>query len=207
MMQNDTIARADARVRRTHELIRDAFMSLLIERGFDEITVQAIAERAGINRATFYRHYADKFDLADRLTDILFADINRQFREGADTSSMEIWQLMFKHVAEHATFYRAMLGKGGIPGFTERVRNSVEEQMLAQLPAMGFTETQLGMPLELVVRYTATAQVGFMQWWLENDTPFPPETAALYLFNLHVRGGVWGLGLAGPADSGGGTSG
>lgn len=185
----------DARVRRTHELIRDAFMELLIERGFDAITVQAIAEGAGINRATFYRHYKDKFDLADRLTDVLFADINAQFQSDVDTSSIEIWQLMFDHVAEHAAFYRAMLGKGGIPGFTERVRQAVETQMLLQLPSMGFTETQMEMPLALVVRYMAAAQVGFMQWWLENEMPFPAGEAAVYLFNLHARGGVWGLGL------------
>ena len=64
---------SDPRVHRTKTLIRDAFMELIIEQGFDKVTVRAITERARINRATFYRHYTDKHDLAARLTDILFS--------------------------------------------------------------------------------------------------------------------------------------
>lgn len=36
-----------------------------MERRFDEITVQDIAERAGVNRATFYAHFQDKYDLLE----------------------------------------------------------------------------------------------------------------------------------------------
>jgi AcrR family transcriptional regulator len=39
-------------------------IELAAERGFDAITVGDIARRAGVNRATFYRHYQDKYDLA-----------------------------------------------------------------------------------------------------------------------------------------------
>jgi hypothetical protein len=52
------------------------------------------------------------------------------------------------------------------------------------------------MPQALAIHYLAAAQVGFIQWWLENEMPFPPETAAVYLVNLHQRGGSWALGLA-----------
>ncbi len=58
---------ADPRVRRTRGLIQRAFMELLMERGFEAIKVQDIAERATINRATFYAHFTDKYDLFDAL--------------------------------------------------------------------------------------------------------------------------------------------
>jgi AcrR family transcriptional regulator len=186
----------DARVRRTRELIRDAFMELIVEQGFDNVTVQAIAARAQINRATFYRHYTDKFDLAARLTDLLFADVAAQLESSSADAPLANWQLLFEHVAHYAPFYRAMLGKGGIPGFPERVRETVEAQMTAFLPAWGFTETRLQMPLSLAVRYLAAAQVGLIQWWLENDMPYPPEQAARYLVDLHLRGGMWALGFS-----------
>lgn len=55
----------DPRVKRTRKLLHDAFDSLLTEKGFEAITVQDIAERATLNRATFYAHFQDKFDLVD----------------------------------------------------------------------------------------------------------------------------------------------
>jgi AcrR family transcriptional regulator len=59
--------RVDPRVTRTRKLIRDALTTLIAEKSFEAITVQDIAERATINRATFYAHYTDKFALLDSL--------------------------------------------------------------------------------------------------------------------------------------------
>lgn len=53
----------DPRVKRTRLLIQNALVSLLGETEFESITVQEIAERATVNRATFYAHYEDKYDL------------------------------------------------------------------------------------------------------------------------------------------------
>lgn len=58
----------DPRVVRTRRLIIDAFASLLAEKEFDAITVQDIASRATVNRATFYSHFDDKYDLVDKMT-------------------------------------------------------------------------------------------------------------------------------------------
>jgi AcrR family transcriptional regulator len=55
----------DPRVKRTRQLLQQAFMSLMMERRFRDITVQEIADRATVNRATFYAHFEDKFDLLD----------------------------------------------------------------------------------------------------------------------------------------------
>ncbi len=56
----------DPRVKRTRQLIEQAFMDIINEKGFQEVTVQDITERAGINRATFYSHFEDKYDLLDQ---------------------------------------------------------------------------------------------------------------------------------------------
>lgn len=55
--------RLDPRVKRTRQLIEQAFMEVISEKGFQEVTIQDITERAGINRATFYAHFGDKYDL------------------------------------------------------------------------------------------------------------------------------------------------
>ncbi|MCL4859664.1 MAG: TetR/AcrR family transcriptional regulator [Caldilineaceae bacterium] len=57
----------DPRVRRTRRLLQQAFRELLAEKRFQAISVQDIAERATVNRATFYAHFDDKFALVDSL--------------------------------------------------------------------------------------------------------------------------------------------
>lgn len=56
----------DPRVKRTRSLLEQAFMALIQEKGFQAVSVQDIAERAGVNRATFYAHFTDKYDLLDQ---------------------------------------------------------------------------------------------------------------------------------------------
>lgn len=185
----------DLRVQRTREQIRDAFMALLLEKPFDQISVSELAQRARINRATFYRHYTDIHDLAERLTDLLFAEMREPFNQQGGESSAADWQILFDHVAQYASFYRAMMGPGGIPRFRERVETAVANQMTHLLPAFGFDPAKRQMPQALAVHYMAAAQVGFIQWWLTNDMPFSPQTAAAHLINLHWHGGSWALGL------------
>lgn len=55
----------DPRVKRTRSLILNAFMEILPEKGFQSVSVQDITEKAGINRATFYAHFEDKYKLLD----------------------------------------------------------------------------------------------------------------------------------------------
>ncbi len=55
----------DPRVKRTRSLILQAFESLLAEKGFESISVQDVTDKAEVNRATFYAHFHDKYELLD----------------------------------------------------------------------------------------------------------------------------------------------
>lgn len=55
----------DPRIKRTRQLLHRAFTELLAEKSFEEISVQDIAERSTVNRATFYDHFPDKFALLE----------------------------------------------------------------------------------------------------------------------------------------------
>jgi AcrR family transcriptional regulator len=62
----------DPRVKRTRNLLLQAFSDLLAEREFESISVQDVTDRAEINRATFYAHFQDKYTLLDRSIAELF---------------------------------------------------------------------------------------------------------------------------------------
>ena len=69
-----TEGRLDPRVRRTRELLVKAFNELVSEKGHAGLTVQEIAERATINRATFYAHFKDQYELFDYAISEAFRD-------------------------------------------------------------------------------------------------------------------------------------
>src|SRR5712692_2043457 len=57
----------DPRVKRTRKLLQQALIELLQEKGFASISIQDIAERATVNRATHYAHFTDKYALLDSI--------------------------------------------------------------------------------------------------------------------------------------------
>ena len=65
MLPTEQDQKEDPRLKRTRQLLEHAFMDVLREKGFQTLTVQDITERAGVNRATFYAHFADKYALLD----------------------------------------------------------------------------------------------------------------------------------------------
>jgi len=70
----ESSGRVDPRVVRTRELIVRAFNELVAEKGHTGLTVREIAGRATINRATFYAHFADQYELFDYVVSEAFRE-------------------------------------------------------------------------------------------------------------------------------------
>lgn len=88
-------ARVDPRIVRTRQSLEDAFADLLGEKGFQAITVQDITERAGLNRATFYAHFPDKYALLDyRIRQSFLAEVNQRMLHACKYSSDNLRSLI-----------------------------------------------------------------------------------------------------------------
>ncbi len=59
----------DRRIRRTRNILKSSLAELMKEKDFKDITVKDIAERADVNRGTFYLHYKDTYDLLEKIED------------------------------------------------------------------------------------------------------------------------------------------
>ena len=70
--------RLDRRFLRTEKLIKAAFISLLAEKSFADISISDIAERAEIGRGTFYKHYADKHALLSSFEERIRRDLEQK---------------------------------------------------------------------------------------------------------------------------------
>jgi AcrR family transcriptional regulator len=186
LAQNEDVS-VDLRVLRTRKMLKNALIELTIEKGFPAVTVGEIADRAMVNRSTFYRHYQDKYDLLDKYMDDLYAILDTDDKPDAPTEPPAGLVRMLEHVQNHADFYRVMLGKKGVPGFAHRIRIYIERRTRASLSTM-MTPDQLKSPsIDLCLKYISSASVGAMEWWLENDKSYTPEQMATLAVQLSTQ--------------------
>ena len=95
----------DLRVVRTKTAIRNAFVELIEEKGFDAITVKDITTKANINRGTFYAHYQDKFDLMTKCQE----DIMYEFSSIAKRKFQKLLLTLDQILPQRCRLYLSLL--------------------------------------------------------------------------------------------------
>lgn len=181
--------KADLRVKRTEKLIFDALIHSTIQKGFSAVTVSDITTAAGINRATFYRHYKDKFDLLNQYAQTVFAllDTGSVVQNAQQQNNHHLPDglvRIFDHVREHAAFYRVMWGRTGDPDFAEKIRVYIQKRIRKSLPKnLPVDEKRL----DLYVNYSAGASFSAVLWWLEHDMPYSSEEMIRILQDLETK--------------------
>lgn len=175
----------DLRVIRTRKMLREAMIALTIQKGFKTVTVNDIVALAMVNRATFYRHYQDKYDLVESYLDELYAQLNPA-PVSVPTPEEPNPRLvkLFEHIHDNAPFYRAMLGPQGYSGFGERIRRLTEASLRERWQAFSAAEGRPRIPEPMLLNYLSHASFGALVWWLEGERRDSPEQMARWLHQL-----------------------
>ncbi|KRE67417.1 TetR/AcrR family transcriptional regulator [Paenibacillus sp. Soil750] len=181
------VQRIDPRVLRTRLLIREAFIELLQELEVEKITVNRIAERATINRVTFYLHYKDIPDMIDKLAEEMINEIQAIFQEAPDPPGFTIQILlnMLEHIAENSNFYKVLLASKRIPVFTERLMKLIADFITIRMDKLEASSTvNLKVKKDITIWYGSSAIIGTIVFWLRNDLPYTPVFLAAQLAEL-----------------------
>lgn len=162
----------DRRVRRTRQLLIDALLALIVERGFEALSVQDILDRADVGRSTFYAHFRDKDDLLHaafgRLRSVLALPA-----AGATPSNLATLSLaLFRHTDAHRALYQAMVGRPSGALLTRTLHTLLSEYVQAHLAQKG---SELPVPVEVAVAYFVSALLGLLTWWLDAPRGYSPE--------------------------------
>ncbi|MDX8364639.1 TetR/AcrR family transcriptional regulator [Cytobacillus sp. IB215665] len=187
----------DLRITRTRKLIGEAFLKLLQQKGFDSITIQNIADEAMINRATFYLHYQDKYDLLEQMMDVVlkelitsYGDSNNHIEEQQfkiKNHQMTI-QRVYESVEKHRFFYQVMFGKHGVYEF----RKNLEEVMIGKFEEnfnnLEMTDADFKIPKEVLLHFSSSAFVGIIDWWLREENHKSPEEMSVMISQIILRG-------------------
>lgn len=178
----------DRRVQRTRQLLRDALIELILEKGYDSVTVQDITDRANLGRATFYLHYTDKEQLLLGSLRTVFDDLKNTFgppnRDEFLGEKNPARVLPFQHALENRDLYRVTLfseqGTAAIVrGIREYVAASMQERLEAIMPT-----SSLPYPIEAFAYYMAGAMIALIGWWLERENEYTPEQIADMFYQL-----------------------
>jgi AcrR family transcriptional regulator len=173
-------ARTDRRVRRTRNLLRQALQELILERGYDGITVQDILDRADVGRSTFYAHYRDKDDLLESGFEDVRAAIEAERdageRPASTTAFLDPLLPVFRHVDAHRQFWEALSRKGGAEVLIGMMRRIVDDLIREHFRAQ-FPTSDPDTRLEPAIRFVAGACIETLLWWVDSREVISAEQA------------------------------
>lgn len=182
--------KADRRIQRTRGLLQDALVALILEKGYEAITIQDILERANVGRSTFYEHFYDKDDLLLSGFEHLRADFE-QYLANQSIDDDSPWQLslsMFRHAQSHRQLYKAMAGKQGGNLAVAHIQKFLTHYLYEHLKKL-LTMRKRDMPPEILTQFIVSSYTALLTWWLDSDSPYSAEQMSAYFRQL-VEPGV-----------------
>jgi AcrR family transcriptional regulator len=177
-MSGKTKQKEDRRAMRSRKALSAAFVSLLGEKPYAKISIQAIVDRADVGRSTFYEHFENKEQLMlwghDHLKDLVLGS--------AGPAPGGIPRLRFlglyRHLAESGGMAEA-LGRGPageiISGF---LRDTLRRNLEAQAGRPGTREQRAR--TALLAEAAAAGLVAVLWRWVREGMPAAPEAMAAF---------------------------
>jgi AcrR family transcriptional regulator len=158
----------DRRVRRTRDAIHRALIGLMLEKGYDAVTVADIIERADIGRSTFYTHFTDKQHVLYTSLDELAGFLRAQ-RDANGGRLFGFSRAMFEHVHEQRDLLQALLGRRGGTVVYNRIRHVLTDLVREDLePRTGPHAT---VPVELAVDSVVGSYLALLSRWVDEREP------------------------------------
>jgi AcrR family transcriptional regulator len=174
---------AAGRVRRTRQAIKRALVELILEKGYESVTVTDLIDRADVGRSTFYAHFDGK-------QEVLFANLDEitflHPAASADGPLFAFSPAMFEHVREQRRLVRALLGRRSgraVMAHGERLLHALVRDELLARGARASTS------LDLVVTCVVGALLALLTRWVDGEITATPAELDL-AFRAAVTPGV-----------------
>lgn len=168
--------KVDQRVRRTRDRLGDALVELLVQKPFDDITVQDVLDGAGVSRSTFYTHYRDKNDLFLSDVEEFFESMATALSRFGDKSErVAPVQELFAHIGEARPFYNALVESGRMPDVMELGLGHFGrgiEQRLNEIPR---ARTIPPDRRAAIAHGLAGSLFSLLTWWVQHGMTLSPD--------------------------------
>ncbi|MDR9855400.1 TetR/AcrR family transcriptional regulator [Paenibacillus sp. VCA1] len=170
------MAKVDRRILRSQESIKGAFIALLSEKSFDDITIQDIADRANVGRRTIYLHYLDKYDLLDRLIEEYLNELRRLCQSSSDLSFIDAMRIWFQFFEKNYSFFATILASKGAASFRSGFLKLVSEEFEEELDVS--EGVNKGFSKEIIRKFMVSATVGIIESYFTKEITDPIDVVA-----------------------------
>lgn len=163
------VENTDPRAVRTRDALVAAFRDLVREQHPGEMTVAELCRAAGINRSTFYQHFASPEDLAvhafgDLFDAIIDTDAALRGAGSGTKASRQALAGIVGFIADHRDTFTTLLGPGAPPALHRAIVTTYTEHSVAALAAAP-ARPPAADPL-VAARFLAGGVLGALGAWL-----------------------------------------
>lgn len=178
--------KTDARVRYTQMVIKESFISLMRQKPVNKITVKEVCEKAQVNRATFYKHYLDCYDLLEQIESDALNNFDEMFAAMEENGLRPTLVMLLGVLKENAEMF-AVLGRHGLEDhFSHRIAGRCFRHMERALqlePGMeGSAEKK-----KMAYAFLAGGAGALIEYWIRSGYKESPEQAAQTILDLVGR--------------------
>jgi AcrR family transcriptional regulator len=182
----------DRRTRRTRQLLRDTFVTLLKEKRYEDISVQDIIERADVARSTFYVHYVDKEDLLVGKWGVFASNLGAQAdvlkQEESDGHSILSTLGWFRHIEAQGDLLKIIAKDPAMDLAMKTLHGILLEDMQKRIERHLPENENAPIPPSLAVEYLAGSLMTLLKWWVKQGMSYPPERMDEIFQQLVMRG-------------------
>ena len=181
----------DPRIARTRRSLQQALLELARTRDLDEVTIADIAERARVNRSSFYQHYSEKDTLlADAIEAALFEDGASlpPLTELYDCEPPTALVAYLAHFEANAAVYQRVFGEHGSPAVLARIRDRVMDLARGGIEHSD-THAFDGMPVDVAAAGITGSVMAVLGAWITMEPRPTAETAASWIWRVLVGPG------------------
>ena len=182
----------DRRVKRTRRLVSEAFIQLVLEKGYDGVRIEDIIEQADVARTTFYTHFKDKGDLlqyvADSFRHAAKENLPHIQLDAQGLPSVEQLTITFQNIADHAQVFQVALDANGMPKLYDQIHQIIVEMIEVLLTNHAeATGREPAVPISLSAHHFTGALLSSAKWWLQENRLYliPPDEMAKLFVQIH----------------------
>lgn len=175
----------DLRVEKTYRALIQAFEELLTETSFDQLTVNALCDRALVRRATFYKHFTDKYDFfrfyMHEMAVEMFAEVGPENWEEnlPDTDPAAFYMLcaraLMHFLQGHQLLVQRFLQSSALPLTLDMITERVEKAVAARLRQDAELRNLPEIPVDVAASFYAGGLVRTLRAWIEQKNRRPEE--------------------------------
>ncbi len=190
-MDTGPLSRHERRRLQTRKLLMQTTLELVLEKGYDAISIQDITDRADLGRGTFYIHFKDKEEVVWTVFRDLFQELEQEAHKKLDRRmpQVEYYGLLniFRHAGKNRDLYRAMFGSHGSALLTARAQDYLAQAFLYDIRNAPPPEVNFNLPEEVEAQMLTGAISRLLSWWLETRNDYTPEQMAAMTYKALYR--------------------